>query len=397
MSSRGRGKFHQKNLWNGSRGSLKSGSRDALDQTCDENNSKYSPYSNSDAIDRPKREQQYYATKSQKPTERDDMPPPPAKPKHTNDFRLDDFRESSFPRAQQRPHPMQNTGKNTQNRSGRQSSEPRHDYPYYNQMPDYKNDRHRETESSERYFRNGLGNPRKNGQGRFKMPPNIEALPPRLQKKFLLDNGLDINLLNKATPSSSSDRQPSHSTNKQINSKMGQSPPFRSDFYRVRSRSTDVSHNDQEYTSNTRQSNVNYAPHNNRGDGGSSDFRSSNRSLHQYESGYSQPKSSNRRDHQRPYDTLKSSKSHKPWSRSSGGAGGNGSSEPPDRYKTYERSSGTGSTGRQSPFDKRDLTDTFSSLPITINNYSEPNAQFSTDEPNNFVSFETVFSRLAYL
>lgn len=384
MSSRGRGKFHQKNLWNGSRGSLKSGSRDALDQTCDENNSKYSAYSNSDAIDRPKRpEQQYYATKSLKQTERDDMPPPPpsVKPKHTNDFRLDEFRESSYSRGQQRPHPAQNTAKNTQNRSGRQSSEPRHsDYPYYNQMPD------RQTESSERYFRNG-GNPRKSGQGRYKIHhPNIDALPPRLQKKFLIDNGLDISVLNKPTPSSSSDRQP-HSINKQITSKLAQSPPFRSDFYRKRSRSSDVSHNDQDYSSNMRQSNVNYSAHNNRGDVGSSDFRSSNRSLHQYESGYSQPKSSNRRDHQRPYDTMKSTKSHKPWSRS--GGGGNSSSEPPDRYKTYERS-GTGS-GRQSPFDKRDSTDTFSSLPITINNYSD--ALFPTDEPNNFVSFEIIFSR----
>lgn len=394
MSSRGRGKFHQKNHWNGSRGSLKTGSRDALDQTCDENNSKYSTYSNSDAIDRQKRpEQQYYATKSLKPTERDDMPPPPpppVKPKHTNDFRLDDFRESSFPRGQQRPHPMQNTIKNTQNRSGRQSSEPRQsDYSYYNQTLDYKNDRHRETESSERYFRNGIGNPRKNGQGRFKMPPNIEALPPRLQKKFLLDNGLDLNLLNKATPSSSSDRQSSHSTNKPVTSKLAQSPPFRADFYRVRSRSSDVSHNDQEYTSNTRPSNVNYSSHNNR-DGGPSDFRSSNRSLHQYESNYSQPKSSNRRDHQRPYDTMKSSKTHKSWSRS--GGVGNSISEPPDRYKTYERS-GTGSGGRQSPFDKRDSTDTFSSLPITINNYSEPIAPLPIDEPANFVSFETIFLR----
>lgn len=396
MSSRGRGKFHQRNPWNGSRGSLKSGSRDALDQTCDENNSKYSTYSNSDVIDRPKRpEQQYYATKSLKPTERDDSmpPPPPPKPKHSNDFRLDDFRESSFPRGQQRPHPMQNASKHTQNRSGRQSSEPRHsDYQYYNQMTDHKNDRHRETESSERYFRNGIGNPRKNGQGRFKIPANIDALPPRLQKKFLLDNGLDINLLNKATPSSSSDRQPSHSTNNQIASKLAQSPPFRTEFYHKRSRSTDVSHNDQEYTSNNfRQSNVNYSTHNNRGDGGSSDFRSSNRSLHQYETGYSQPKSSNRRDHQRPYDTMKSTKSHKPWTRS-GGGGNVGSSEP---QKTYERS-GTGS-GRQSPLDRRDSTDTLSSLPITINNYSEPIAIFHTDEPNNFVSFEIIFLRFTDL
>lgn len=141
----------------------------------------------------------------------------------------------------------------------------------------------------------------------------------------------------------------------------------RNEYSRLRSRSSDVAHNENEILRTNQKSNYTEGT-------SSSDFRSSNRSLNHCENIYSQRPASNRKpEHQQhQYNSTNSnqnSRSQKIWSHSSSV----GSSNTMGRTRQITSSN----------TNQNDGQDLFSSLPITINNhYSSINAV----PPKTFVS-----------
>lgn len=217
MSGRGRGKFQQKLYWNGARESNKTNSRERLDNVNENNDQNCGTYDeNSEMITRSSKrvEQQYYSTRKQELPEKnfcDDQ----YNQKYRNDYRQEEntskngWEQQSFRNKQRNNSNNASNNFNMQKRSTRQSSEPRNcENILYKVNKNDKSDRQRDTKSVESNFRGrtGGGNNRRNNvqnKGRPFLPINIDALPPRLKKKFLQDNGFDINFLNDISQSSS--------------------------------------------------------------------------------------------------------------------------------------------------------------------------------------------------